>query len=154
MSIENTMKALADGGIEMQIEPRVVTAGRRGKKGSARASHPADEKFDSPTVFCAASDQWTTVRREIAEEYAQQHDYPWIIGFSGGKDSTVVCHLVFEHLLSLPRSARHRSVHVVSNDTLVESPLVIAHVRTAIEEIRCAAEAFGLPVQVKITRPD
>jgi len=46
----------------------------------------------------------------------------------GGKDSTVVTHLVFEHLLSLPPSARTRPVYIVSNDTLVESPLVIAHV--------------------------
>jgi DNA sulfur modification protein DndC len=102
----------------------------------------------------STSDLWSAVRRDIAAEYAEPHDYPWIIGFSGGKDSTVVCHLVFEHLLSLPASARRRPVHIVSNDTLVESPLVIAHVRAMTNEIGNAAGAFSLPVHVEITRPD
>lgn len=105
-------------------------------------------------VFDPIADLMASIRREIAAEYAEPHNYPWIIGFSGGKDSTVVTHLVFEHLLSLPPSARTRPVYVVSNDTLVESPLVIAHVRTVIQEIQAAAEAFALPIQVKITQPD
>ncbi len=46
------------------------------------------------------------VREQIATEYAAPHDHPWIIGFSGGKDSTMVSHLVLEHLLSLPNSER------------------------------------------------
>ena len=95
-----------------------------------------------------------SVRREIAAEYAEPHNYPWIIGFSGGKDSTVVTHLVFEHLLSLPPSARTRPVYIVSNNTLVESPLVIAHVHSVTAEIQAAAEAFALPVEVTITQPD
>ena len=61
------------------------------------------------------------IRKEIAEEYAQPHERPWIVGFSGGKDSTLVAHLVIEHLLSIPRSDRTRAVHIVANDTLVES---------------------------------
>ncbi len=48
---------------------------------------------------------------EIADEYAQPHSKPWIIGFSGGKDSTLVAHLVVEHLLSIPRSDRVRAAH-------------------------------------------
>ena len=34
-----------------------------------------------------------TIRQEIADEYAQPHAKPWIVGFSGGKDSTLVAHL-------------------------------------------------------------
>jgi DNA sulfur modification protein DndC len=105
-------------------------------------------------LWPSSANLWTPVRREIAEEYALDHDHPWIIGFSGGKDSTLVCHLVFEHLLSLPPSARCRPVHIVSNDTLVESPLVITHIRKVLDEIRLAAEAFAFPIHVKITRPD
>jgi DNA sulfur modification protein DndC len=105
-------------------------------------------------LFSANSELVINARRDIAAEYAEPHNYPWIIGFSGGKDSTVVAHLVFEHLLSLPASKRTRNVHIVSNDTLVESPLVISHVRTVMRELQAAAEAFALPVQVQITRPD
>lgn len=94
------------------------------------------------------------IRREIADEYAQPHEKPWIVGFSGGKDSTLVAHLVVEHLLSIPRSARTRSVHIVANDTLVESPLVIGHVREGLAEISGASAAFGLPIVVATTAPD
>lgn len=99
------------------------------------------------------ADPWPAVRTVIAEEYAEPHTYPWIVGFSGGKDSTVVCHLVIEHLLSLPRSARRRWVHIVSNNTLVESPLVLGHIEKLVAELRQAAIAFDLPVKVEMTRP-
>lgn len=95
-----------------------------------------------------------TIRAEVAEEYAQPHRKPWIIGFSGGKDSTLVTHLVVEHLLSLPRSDRTRPVHIVANDTLVESPLVIGHIREGLVEIRNAAAAFDLPIVAATTAPD
>jgi DNA sulfur modification protein DndC len=100
------------------------------------------------------AEPWPAVKRELADEYAAGHSYPWIVGFSGGKDSTVVAHLVFELLLSLPRSERRRPVHIVSNDTLVESPLVVAHITAAQAEMRRAVEAFDLPISVVTTRPD
>jgi 3'-phosphoadenosine 5'-phosphosulfate sulfotransferase (PAPS reductase)/FAD synthetase len=40
---------------------------------------------------------------------AKPHPWPWIIGYSGGKDSTLVAHLVFEMLMSLPASAAQAS---------------------------------------------
>ena len=107
----------------------------------ADATYSLDERF-------------APIRSEIAAEYAAPHNKPWIVGFSGGKDSTLVAHLVIEHLLSLPKSERNRAVHIVANDTLVESPLVIGHIRTALEEIRNAAAAFSLPVVVATTQPD
>ena len=94
------------------------------------------------------------IRKEVAEEYAQPHDKPWIVGFSGGKDSTLVAHLVVEHRLSIPRSHRTRTVHIVANDTLVESPLVIGHIREGLAEIGDASIAFGLPIVVATTTPD
>ncbi len=93
-------------------------------------------------------------RRLIAAEYKADHAMPWILGFSGGKDSTVVAHLVFEFLLSLPRSERTRRVHIVANDTLVESPLVISHIKLVQDEMREAIKAFELPVEVETTAPD
>ncbi|MGE3424884.1 MAG: DNA phosphorothioation system sulfurtransferase DndC [Dehalococcoidia bacterium] len=90
----------------------------------------------------------------MADEYGQPHSKPWIIGFSGGKDSSVVAHLVVEHLLSIPRSKRTRDIHIVANDTLVESPLVIAHIEGVLHEIQNAAAAFQLPVVVAKTSPD
>jgi DNA sulfur modification protein DndC len=100
-----------------------------------------------------SAELFENIRAELLDEYRQDHATPWIIGYSGGKDSTLVAHLVFDMLMSLPPSRRHRPVHIVANDTLVESPLVVQHIIESIEEIGSAAGAFGLPVITKITRP-
>ncbi|MBD9526216.1 DNA phosphorothioation system sulfurtransferase DndC [Paracoccus sp. PAR01] len=93
------------------------------------------------------------IEAEIRDEYLQPHSYPWVIGYSGGKDSTLVAHLVFNVLLALPKSQRKREVHIVSNDTLVESPLIIKHIAHSIDQIRDGAHALRLPVRTTITRP-
>lgn len=94
------------------------------------------------------------IRSVLLNEYQQDHDYPWVVGFSGGKDSTLVAHLVFDTLLAVPPDLRTRKVHVISNDTLVESPLVIQHAVNSLEEIEVAAKAFGLPVTTHMTQPE
>lgn len=97
---------------------------------------------------------WSGVVEGIKEEYlCAGQSYPWILGFSGGKDSTVLAHAIFEALLSIPPSQRTRAVHVVSNDTLVESPLVVAHLKRSQAAIRDAAHCWGLPVTVATTTP-
>lgn len=90
---------------------------------------------------------------DLRDEYLAPHQHPWIIGFSGGKDSTLVMHLALEMLMSLAPHERSRPIHVVSNDTMVESPLVMAHVAAVQSDIEQAALAWRLPVDVVTTRP-
>jgi len=89
----------------------------------------------------------------IREEYLASHSHPWIVGYSGGKDSTLLLQFVVEVLLALPRSCRLRPVHVVSNDTLVESPLVADYVDRMLDRLRSAAESLELPVRIAKTTP-
>lgn len=108
----------------------------------------------SPNSCYARNDVWGGVIDSIRSEYvSDKQSYPWIIGFSGGKDSTVVAQAVFEALLQIPPSRRKRPIHLVSNDTQVESPLVIAHLVKTQRAITAMAESFGLPVTVVTTRP-
>ena len=54
-----------------------------------------------------------------------QHDKrPWMIGYSGGKDSTLLCCLVMEMLERLPKEKINKMVYIVSSDTMVENPIV------------------------------
>lgn len=102
-----------------------------------------------------ATNPFDEIQQNIAEEYlSTAQSYPWIVTFSGGKDSTLVAHLVFEMLLSLPPSLRQRQIYFVSNDTLVESPLVVKHMRDTLGKILAAAQIFRLPVNGEITTPD
>ena len=101
------------------------------------------------------ADRWAEIVRSMRDEYLDPaHRYPWVVGFSGGKDSTVVAHGVFEALLSIPPSQRKRDVHIVSNDTMVESPLVIAHLDVVTKRIENAARNLNLPISVARTQPD
>lgn len=92
-------------------------------------------------------------KNELMDEYGADHDYPWIIGFSGGKDSTLVAQLVFEMLLDLPPSERKRQIHLVANDTLVEAPLIATHLDRTLERIRAACPSLRVPVTVAKTSP-
>lgn len=111
-----------------------------------------------PTVtnqLVDAADKFTAIVSAIRDEYlSSEQNYPWIIGFSGGKDSTLVAHAVFDALLSIAPSKRIRPVHIVSNDTLVESPLVMAHLHTTQATIEQAAQNLRLPIHVVTTQPE
>lgn len=73
---------------------------------------------------------------------------PWVIGYSGGKDSTSVVRLVFEVLADMAPEERRKPVFVVSSDTLVETPLVVNLIRTTLADIKAAAARLQLPIQV------
>lgn len=91
---------------------------------------------------------------DLRDEYCQAHDSPWIVGFSGGKDSTLLAQLVFQMLLELPPRARTRRVHIVANDTLVESPIIAQHLDAVLQRIESAVQPLNLPVTVARTVPE
>jgi DNA sulfur modification protein DndC len=99
--------------------------------------------------------KWREIVNLIKAEYlSTSQGFPWIVGFSGGKDSTLVTHGVFQALEETPPSLRTREIHIVSNDTMVESPLVLAHLDRSSRDIEAGAEALGLPIQIARTKPE
>ena len=71
---------------------------------------------------------------------------PWICGYSGGKDSTAVVQLVWEALSELPVEQRKKTVHVISTDTLIESPVVALWATRSIDKMRAKAKEEKLPI--------
>jgi DNA sulfur modification protein DndC len=71
---------------------------------------------------------------------------PWVVGYSGGKDSTAVLQLVWMALAGLAPSERIKPVHVISTDTLVENPVVAAWVTHSLEVLEEGARGQGLPI--------
>lgn len=82
---------------------------------------------------------------EIREVYCGD-DRPWVIGYSGGKDSTTALQLVWNALRGLPPEARRKPVYVISSDTLVETPMIVEYVDRTLEQINVAAKSAGLPI--------
>jgi DNA sulfur modification protein DndC len=71
---------------------------------------------------------------------------PWVIGYSGGKDSSAIMSLIYMALLGLPKDLRQKPVFVVSSDTLVETPVVVNHINDSLEAIQRGAKRDGLPI--------
>ena len=92
-------------------------------------------------------------RTTIAMEYQKRHSDPWIVAYSGGKDSTLLLQLVWEAIANLPSEQRRRQVHVIANDTLVESPVIIKHLKNSLSQIQEAASRQGLPLTTHISEP-
>ena len=93
------------------------------------------------------------VKDVVRKEYLRKHSDPWVVAYSGGKDSTLLLQLVWEVIAALPPDERCRQIHVVGNDTLVESPLVVKHLRSTISTIDAAAVTNKLPIATHITTP-
>jgi len=97
---------------------------------------------------------------EIQDQYLYADDTyrPWIIGFSGGKDSTVLLTLVWLALNKIKETTPapfqlRRPIYVVCNDTLVENPIISSYVDEVLERIEHAAMEQDLPIIVKKTIP-
>lgn len=94
---------------------------------------------------------------ELIEEikYVYKSDNrPWVIGYSGGKDSTTVVELVYKMLLTLPEDERNKNVYIVSSDTLIENPLIKIYLSKMNDMLGESAQRDGIPLKsVMVTPP-
>lgn len=97
---------------------------------------------------------------EIIDQYtyADTSDRPWIIGFSGGKDSTVLLTLVWIALLRIRKNLPYpyqlrRPVYIVCNDTMVENPIISSYIDDVLAKVEEGARNQDLPIIVKKTVP-
>ena len=95
------------------------------------------------------------IQKEIEDQFlSDPNPRPWIIGFSGGKDSTMLLQLVWNTILSLPAEIRNfRDVYVVCNNTLVENPKIIRFNEDVLNNIQKASATMSLPFKVIKTTP-
>lgn len=87
------------------------------------------------------------------QELYLSDEIPWVVGYSGGKDSTAVLQLVWLALAGLPKKKHIKPVHVISTDTLVENPVVALWVEASLEKINQSAKTQKLPIQAHRLTP-
>ena len=86
---------------------------------------------------------------ELGILYKETGDIPWVLGLSGGKDSTALTMHLLETMEQLPPPVRNRKrVYITCVNTLVEAPPVIDHVHKFIERLKLYIEDRALPVEV------
>lgn len=108
--------------------------------------------FETPSTpragaFATLGFKGTVARliEEIADLY-QADSIPWVLGYSGGKDSTATLQLVWMALSRLDAAQRSKPVYVISTDTMVENPVVAAWVARSLDHMAVAAKEAGLPI--------
>ncbi|MXW43366.1 MAG: DNA phosphorothioation system sulfurtransferase DndC [Candidatus Dadabacteria bacterium] len=78
---------------------------------------------------------------------------PWILGFSGGKDSTCMVQLIWNALAILPPEKLGKHIYIISSDTLVESPKIIQQITSTLDMMEKAAAKTHLPISTNLVRP-
>lgn len=87
--------------------------------------------------------------RDVYRRYPQ----PWVIGYSGGKDSTAVVQLVWKALEKLPAEERQKPVFVIASDTQVETPVIVDYIDNTLRRINDSAEPAGMPFRAEKVMP-
>ena len=92
------------------------------------------------------------IHREIQDVYLE-NARPWVIGYSGGKDSTTALQLVWYALAELPVEERKYPVYVISSDTLVETPVIVSYITGTLARIETHASEQRMPFHTELVRP-
>ncbi|NJN26653.1 MAG: DNA phosphorothioation system sulfurtransferase DndC [Cyclobacteriaceae bacterium] len=95
------------------------------------------------------------LENEIIDQYLYDENStrPWIIGFSGGKDSTMLLQVVWNALKKIEPFLLQRRIHVVCNDTLVENPRIVKFINKTLAKIQETATKDEVPITVHQTIP-
>jgi DNA sulfur modification protein DndC len=116
---------------------------------------PDKGSSSKPSAFGELGFRQTIARllEEISALYLADQT-PWVVGYSGGKDSTATLQLVWMALSKIDPTARLKPVYVISTDTLVENPIVAAWVGRSLDRLGEAAAEKGLPLTSHRLTPD
>lgn len=101
------------------------------------------------------SGQDPSVFSRLVLRAASRHPY-WLVGFSGGKDSSVTVDLVARYLLGgCPGSPRRGcpEVLVVYSDTLLEPPPLREYARGVVDALNRLARREGIPLEAAAAEP-
>jgi DNA sulfur modification protein DndC len=100
-----------------------------------------------------SKEQIIELQAEIRRIYLND-SRPWVIGYSGGKDSSCVLQLLWYALKELPKDQFTKPVYVISSDTLVETPAVVNQLEKSLRLLGEAAQQQGLPIHVHKVIPE
>ena len=87
------------------------------------------------------------------EQLYREDKRPWLVGFSGGKDSTMLASLIFDVIFSIPAEQRKKPVSVVCTDTRVEIPAIVETVEGMLDRMRKCSQQNGLNIEANLLKP-
>lgn len=93
------------------------------------------------------------ITKEIQNLYLS-NSIPFVIGYSGGKDSSAVVQLIWNAISKLSIEERHKKIYVMTTDTQVENPLVSTWVKQSLARMKNEAKMQQMPVEPYLLRPE
>lgn len=112
-----------------------------------------ENKSQQPRTVADLVEDVQALTTEIQELYCLD-EIPWVVGYSGGKDSSCVLQLVWNAIAALPPSKRTKTIHVITTDTLVENPYVSLWVRNSLKQMKLATQEQNLPFEPHLLQPE
>ena len=103
---------------------------------------------DTASMVVAYQDIKDSLRRLYLDD-----ERPWLVGFSGGKDSTMLAALVFDVVLSIPAEQRKKPVSVLCTDTRVEIPAIADMVEGTLDRMRKCSQQHDLNIDASLLKP-
>ncbi len=91
---------------------------------------------------------------ESIRELYLSDEVPWVVGYSGGKDSTATLQLIWTAIASLPAESRTKTIHVISTDTLVENPIIAGWVNASLQTMQESSKEQELPFRPNRLLPE
>lgn len=98
-----------------------------------------------PSTFARIRESLITLYREDPR--------PWLVGYSGGKDSTMVASLIFEVVQSLPKEQRLKPISFLCTDTRVEIPAIVELIEGNLSRMRKTSQNEDLNIEAHLLRP-
>jgi len=82
-----------------------------------------------------------------------EDERPWLVGFSGGKDSTMLASLIFDVVLSIPAEQRKKPISVLCTDTRVEIPAIAEMIDGTLDRMRKCSQQHNLNIDANLLKP-
>jgi DNA sulfur modification protein DndC len=99
-----------------------------------------------------AANIYLDIKKFLRQLYLED-DRPWLVGFSGGKDSTMVASLVFDAVMSVSSPERTKPISVLCTDTRVEIPAIVEMVEGTLDQMRRFSLQHSLTIEAHLLKP-
>ena len=93
------------------------------------------------------------IKKSLRQLYLEDNR-PWLVGFSGGKDSTMLASLVFDAVLSLPAVQRTKPISVVCTDTRAKIPAIVEILEGTLWQMQRCSQQNGLKDLNQVRKPE
>ena len=97
--------------------------------------------------------EWLESRYDEIRNVYLSDRRPWVIGYSGGKDSTTAVQMVWCALSKLPADKLSKPVYIICSDTLVETPKIVDYIDQTLDRMNRSAHSQGLPISAHKVQP-